>query len=134
MEALISMKHGEVTEKIIGCFYSVYNMLGYGFLEKVYENALAIEFRKMGLSFGQQVGVEVLYEKEVVGNYAADFIVEGCVVVEIKAMVGIGGSEKAQLLNYLKATGTEVGLLMNFGKKAEFERMIFEKGWFGKGK
>ena len=127
----MGMKYGDLTEKIIGCFYRVYNTLGYGFLEKVYENALAIEFEKEGLKFGKQVGIEVLYDEKIVGTYVADFIVEGKVVVEVKALVGFGGTEKAQLLNYLKATGIEVGLLLNFGKKADFERMLFEKDWVG---
>ena len=127
------MLHGDLTERIIGIFYKVYNTLGYGFLEKVYENALAFEFKRAGLKFGKQVPIGVLYEGEVMGEYFADFIVEGKVVVEVKALSCFGGTEKAQLLNYLKATGLEVGLLLNFGKKADFERMIFEKGWVGKG-
>jgi GxxExxY protein len=126
------MKHGDITGKIIKCFYNVYNILGYGFLEKVYENALAEEFRREGLNFGQQVSFEVLFRDKIVGKYVADFIIEDRVVVEVKAMSGIGGSEKAQLLNYLKATGIEVGLVLNFGKEAEFERMFFEVGWNGK--
>ena len=120
------MKCEGITEKIIGCFYRVYNILGYGFLEKVYENALAIEFRKEGLKFGKQVGIQVLYDEKVVGDYIADFIVEEKVVVEVKAMIGIGGIEKAQVINYLKATGKEVGLLLNFGKKAEVNRVYWE--------
>ncbi|HDL02204.1 MAG TPA: GxxExxY protein [Candidatus Pacearchaeota archaeon] len=120
------MKHEELTSEIIGIFYRVYNVLGYGFLEKVYENALAYEFRKAGLKFGQQVGISVLYEGEVMGDYFADFIVEGKVVVEVKAIRDFGGTEEAQLLNYLKATGNEVGLLLNFGKDAKVKRMVFD--------
>ena len=120
------MKYEELTERIIGVFYRVYNVLGYGFLEKVYENALCIELRKEGLSFESQVPIRVFYDGEIVGDYVADFIVEGKVVVEVKASSGLGGADEAQLLNYLKATGKDVGLLLNFGKKAEVKRRIFE--------
>lgn len=119
------MKHEELTERIIGCFYKVYNTLGNGFLEKVYENALAIEFDKVGLKFGKQVGIEVLYDEKIVGNYIADFIVEGKVVVEVKALSEVGGTEQAQLINYLKATGNGVGLLLNFGKSADVRRAFW---------
>lgn len=122
------MKYEDLTEKIIGCFYKVYNTLGSGFLEKVYENALAIEFEKAGLKFGKQVGISVMYDDKNVGDYIADFIVEGKIVVEIKAMVGIGSVEKAQVINYLKATGNGVGLLLNFGKTAEVSRVYWGVG------
>ena len=120
------MKYEELTEKIIGCFYRVYNILGYGFLEKVYENALAVEFEKEGLKFGKQVGIQVVYEEKIVGDYVADFIIGDRVVVEVKALVGVGVTEKAQLINYLKATGKEIGLLLNFGKRAEVKRVFWE--------
>ena len=125
------MKYEVLTSDIIRIFYKVYNCLGYGFLEKVYENALAIEFRREGLSFRQQVPVKVFYEGEIVGDYIANFIVEGEVVVEVKANCGLDGVDEAQLLNYLKATGKDVGLLMNFGKEAEFKRRIFESARLG---
>lgn len=83
-----------------------------------------IEFEKEGLRFGKQVGIQVVYEKKVVGDYVADFIVDGRVVVEIKALVGVGAVEKAQLINYLKATGKEVGLLLNFEKKTEVKSFL----------
>ncbi len=120
------MEHEELTKKIIGCFYRVYNALGNGFLEKVYENALAVELRREGLVFGQQVEVEVCYRDEIVGKYIADFIVGECVVVEIKAMISIGNVEKAQVINYLKATGNGVGLILNFGKDADVKRVYWE--------
>lgn len=120
------MLHEDLTEKIIGIFYEVYNTLGCGFLEKVYENALAIEFERSGLKFEKQVEVGVLYKEKNVGNYVADFIIEGKIIVEIKANSGIGTSDEAQLINYLKATEIEVGLLLNFGKSAEFKRRVFE--------
>ena len=116
-----------MTEKVIGAFYEVYNVLGHGFLEKVYEVALAVEFSRRGLKFGRQFPIQVCYKGEDVGNYVADFLVEGEVIVEVKAMIGIGGGEEAQLLNYLKATGKSVGLILNFGKKAEVRRRIFER-------
>ena len=120
------MEDDEVTEKIIGAFYKVYNFLGYGFLERVYERALAIEFENIGLKFGRQVPVEVLYSGKVVGNYIADFIVEGRVVVEIKAIRELTECDGKQLLNYLRVTGKEVGLLLNFGRKAEIHRKVFD--------
>jgi len=121
------MKHEELTERIIGVFYRVYDVLGFGFLEKVYENALAIEFKKEGLDFGEQVPIKVYYGGEIVGDYFADFIIEGKVIVEVKAVVGLGESDGKQLLNYLRATDKDVGLVLNFGKKAEVKRKIFER-------
>lgn len=114
-----------MTEKIIGCFYNVYNTLGYGFLEKVYERALAIEFEKVGLKFGRQVPVDVCYEGKVVGEYVADFIVEDRVVAEIKAIRELTECDGKQLLNYLRVTGNRVGLVLNFGREAEVKRKIF---------
>ena len=119
------MKHSKITEKIIKAFYKVYNTLGYGFLEKVYENAMVIELRKMGLQVSQQKRVKVYYEKEVVGDYYADLLVENSVINELKASKSLSEADESQLINYLKATDIEVGLLLNFGKKAEFRRKIF---------
>lgn len=119
------MERDEITEAVIGAFYEVYNVLGFGFLEKVYEMALACEFARLGLGFSRQVPIEVCYKGDVVGEYCADFLVEGEVIVEVKAIIGLTGSDEAQLLNYLKATGKSVGLLLNFGKKAEVRRRIF---------
>jgi GxxExxY protein len=123
------MKYEEVTERIIGLFYKVYNELGYGFLEKIYERALALEFKGEGLVFERQVPIKVFYAGEVMGDYVADFIVEGKVVVEVKAIKEIGEVEGIQLLNYLKATGNGVGLLLNFGRKAEIKRKVYDKNW-----
>ena len=120
-----NLKHEELTKKIIGIFYRVYDELGFGFLERVYENALAVEFRHEGLSFGQQVPIEVCYRDEVVGKYFADFIVEGKVVVEIKADKFLGDDGEKQLLNYLRSTGKEVGLLLGFCKEADFKRKVW---------
>jgi len=121
------MKHEELTERIIGVFFRVYDVLGFGFLEKVYENALKIAFEKEGLSFENQVPIRVIFEGDVVGEYFADFVVEGKVIIEVKANCGLGDSDEKQLLNYLRATDKDVGLLLNFGKKAEFSRKVFEE-------
>ena len=118
------MLHEELTNTIICAFFKVYNTLGHGFLEKVYENALVIELKKYGLSVTQQVSVKVFYEGEQVGDYFADIIVNGMVILELKAAESLKNEHFAQLTNYLKATDMEVGLLLNFGKKPEFKRII----------
>jgi GxxExxY protein len=117
--------HAEVTEKIIKAFYHTYNTLGFGFLEKVYENALAITLRKWGLEVGRQVPLKVYFEGEVIGEYFADLIVAGCVIVELKAVEAVHEAHEAQLVNYLKATDVEVGLLLNYGPKPELRRKVF---------
>jgi len=120
------LKHEETTRQIIGAFYKVYNALGYGFLEKVYENALAIELRKMGLDVVCQHPISVWYDGQVVGEYLADMIVDGCVIVELKAVRTLQREHEAQLLNYLNATRREVGLLLNFGPQAQIKRKVFD--------
>lgn len=122
MEELL---HKEITSKIIQAFYKVYNTLGYGFLEKVYENAMRIEISKFGLHVEQQKNIKVFYESEQVGDYYADLLVENLIIVELKAAETICEEHETQLLNYLKATDIEVGLLINLGKKAEIKRKIF---------
>ncbi|MHB2148452.1 GxxExxY protein [Calditrichota bacterium LG25] len=119
------MLHEEITQKIIEAFYKVYNTLGYGFLEKVYENAMIIELGKCGFDVLQQKNIKVYYEGIVVGDYYADLIINNAVIVELKAAPSICEGHEAQLLNYLRATDIEVGMLLNFGKKAEFKRKIF---------
>ena len=105
--------HEEISEKILKSFYTVYNKLGYGFLEKVYENALLLELRKAGLNCTKQVPIEVYYEEVSVGNYFADILVEGKIILELKAGDGALIEEhELQLINYLKATDKEVGLLL----------------------
>lgn len=118
-------KHTDQTEKIIKAFYKVYNTLGFGFLEKVYENALFIELRSMGLFVEKQRRIKVFYESQEVGDYFADLIVDEKVIVELKASEALCEEHEFQLINYLKATEIEVGLLLNFGKKPEFKRKIF---------
>ena len=119
------MLHGQITEVILKAFYKVYNTLGYGFLEKVYENAMRIELTKMGMKTEQQKNIKVYYESEQVGDYYADLIVSDLVIVELKAAENICEEHEAQLLNYLKATDIEVCLLLNFGKEPKFSRKYF---------
>ena len=119
------MLYSEMTDKIINSFYKVYNVLGYGFLEKVYENSLAIELKSAGFAVLQQQNIKVYYENQVVGDYFADIIVNDLIILEIKAAEGLRDENKAQLINYLKATNKQVGLLFNFGKKPDFKRAIF---------
>jgi GxxExxY protein len=118
--------HSEITERIIAAYYHVYNTLGYGFLEKVYQNAMAIELRKRGLNVQPQAKIKVHYDGQEVGEYFADLLVEECVIVELKAAEGLAEEHHAQLINYLKATGIEVGLLLHFGPKPEGKRKLFE--------
>jgi GxxExxY protein len=118
-------KHSEITELIIKAFYKVYNTLGYGFLEKVYENAMLIELKKMGLNAVAQPPVKVFYEGEQVGVYFADILVENKVMLELKTADGIAAENEAQLINYLKATDIEIGLVLNFGKKPQFKKKAF---------
>ena len=119
-------KYKELTEKIIEIFYRVYNKLGYGFLEKVYENAMMIEFKKENISAVSQSAIKVLYEGEIVGEYFADILILGKIIVEIKAVKNIAEEHEAQLLNYLKAIDIEVGLLLNYGPKPSFKRKAFD--------
>jgi GxxExxY protein len=120
------LKHNEITDKIIKAFYQVYNTLGYGFLEKVYENALIIELKKLGLNVIAQHPIKVFYDNAIVGEYFADMFVESTVIIEIKAAKAISIEHEAQILNYLKATQLEVGLILNFGPKTEFSRKAFD--------
>ena len=118
--------HSEITKQILKAFYTVYNALGYGFLEKVYENALKIELEQSGLQVLQQESISVFYDNAKVGYYVADMIVGKYDIVENKACSALNSDHEAQLLNYLKATKIEVGLLLNFGLKPEFKIKIFE--------
>ncbi len=119
------MLHSQITDLILKSFYKVYNTLGYGFLEKVYENAMRIELTQIGISVAQQKKIKVYYESKLVGDYFADLIADGLVIMELKAAESICEEHEAQLLNYLRATDIEVGLLLNFGKKPEFRRKYF---------
>lgn len=118
--------HGEVTDQILAAFYHVYNSMGVGFLEKVYENAMLIELRQRGIRAVSQFPISVTYNNEVVGEYYADLLVEEKVIVEIKAVRAFLDQHEAQLLNYLKATQYEVGLLLNFGPKPTYKRRAYD--------
>ncbi len=117
--------HSDITQKVIKAYYNVYNKLGYGFLEKVYENAMVIELKSMGLKVEQQVKIKVFYNGQEVGYYIMDIVVENIVGVEIKACEALCVEHTYQLINYLKASQIEVGLLLNFGKDPEIKRKIF---------
>ena len=119
------MLHENITGKIIKAFYIVNDKLGHGFLEKVYENSIAIELIKLGSKVEKQKNIKVYYDNKIVGDYYADLIVDDLVIVELKAAESLCPEHEAQLINYLKATNLEVGLLLNFGLKAEFKRKIF---------
>ena len=121
------MLHADLTEQIIKAFYKVYNALGYGFLEKVYENALLHELTKEGLAALQQENIKVFYDGCLVGDYYADLLVNGIVIIELKATESLRQEHIAQLTNFCKATGIEVGLLLNFGKNPEIKRVMFTK-------
>ena len=120
-----SDRPSDITEKIIGGAYAVYNTLGFGFLEKVYENALAIKLRQNGLAVVQQAPITVYFEEQIVGEYFADLLVEGKVIVELKAVSVLNPLHEVQLVHYLKATGVGVGLVINFGEKIKIARKIF---------
>ena len=128
----MTAKHKALTKRIIGAFYTVYNTLGYGFLEKVYENALAIELRALGFKVEQQARIAVYYAGQVVGEYYADLLINDIVILELKATRTIALEHEAQLLNYLKATPFEVGLLLNFGPEPEIKRKTYDNERKGK--
>lgn len=117
--------HKNITDKILKAFYNVYNKMGHGFSEKVYENSLMIELRKLGLKCEKQKGIDVYYDEELVGQYFADIIVEDMIILELKAASSIVSEHEAQLLNYLRATHIELGFLFNFGEKPQFKRLLF---------
>ena len=119
------MKYLGITSEIIATFYKVYNKLGYGFLEKVYENALLIELKKLGYKVESQKEIIVYYDGEEVGKYYSDILVDNKIILELKTVENLREEHKYQLLNYLKATDIEVGLLLNFGKKPEVKRVVF---------
>jgi len=121
----MELLHKNITDEIIRCFYEVYNILGYGFLEKVYESSLYNELLGCGLSCERQKKIEVNYKDKLVGEYYADILVEDKIILELKAAETLCEEHEFQLINYLKATNLEVGLLLNFGKKPEIKRKIF---------
>jgi GxxExxY protein len=126
MNAEQGLKHADLTDKIIGVFYAVYNELGYGFLESVYEESLVIALREAGLPVERQVPVPVWFRSHKVGEFRADLLVESKVFLELKSARVLESAHEAQLLHYLKSTEIEVGLLLNFGSRPQFRRLIFD--------
>ena len=119
-------KHKELTDKIIQAFYCVYNELGFGFLENVYQNALYFELQNRGFKVEPQKAIDVYYQSQLVGKYKADLIVNDLVILELKAVDFLVEEHELQLINYLKSTDIEVGLLLNFGMKPEIRRKAFD--------
>jgi len=126
MESGSGLKHAELTERIIGIFYDVYNELGYGFLESVYEESLVIALRDGGVAVDRQVQLPVWFRERKVGDFRADLMVEGKILVELKSARSLDSTHEAQLLHYLKSTEIEIGLLLNFGTKPQFRRLLFD--------
>ena len=120
------LKHGSITDQILGVFYDVYNELGHGFLESVYHRSLVFALESKELKISSKVAIPVWFRGHKVGHFEADILVEGCVMLELKAVRTLDSSHRAQLLNYLRATDIEVGLLLNFGERPEFKRLVFE--------
>ena len=120
------LKHGLITDQILKVFYEVYNELGHGFLESVYHRSLVLALQSVGLNVCSRVAIPVWFRGTQVGHFEADILVEKCVLLELKATRTLDSSHRAQLLNYLRATEIEVGLLLNFGEKPEFKRVIFD--------
>ncbi|MCK4307926.1 GxxExxY protein [candidate division WOR-3 bacterium] len=120
-------RYEEITQKIIGCAYRVYNNLGFGFLEKIYKKAMGIELKRKGFHIVEESKIEVHYESKIIGEYYADLLVEDKVIVELKSIKDLSETHEKQLINYLKATDIEVGLLINFGEKGvEIKRKIYD--------
>lgn len=116
----------EETDKIIGAFYKVYRTLGYGFLERVYQNALYYELMRLGLDCKVQYPIQVYYEGHIVGEYVADMLINNHLILELKSVEALSQAHEFQLINYLKATRIEVGLLLNFGEHAQVKRKVFK--------
>ena len=125
--------YSEITDKIIKAYYNLYNKLGYGFLEKVYENAMMIQLPKFNLKCFQQYPISVSYDEKNIGEYFKDILVNDSVVIELKATENLCAEHEFQLINYLKAANLEVGLLLNFGKEPQFKRKIFSNKFKSEG-
>jgi len=126
MSAIATLKHADVTEKIIGVFYDVYNELGYGFLECVYEESLVIALHEAGLAAHRQIPLPVWFRGHKVGEFRADLLVENCLLLELKSARSLDPAHEAQLLHYLKSTEVEIGMLLNFGTRPQFRRLLFD--------
>nr|WP_315150122.1 GxxExxY protein [uncultured Flavobacterium sp.] len=120
-----NLLYKEITDSILKAYYDVYNQLGYGFLEKVYQNAMYFELKSLGYKVEAQKPIKVYFKNQLIGEYYADLLIEDKVIVELKACELLMNVHVAQIMNYLKATEIEVGLLLNFGEDAEFKRMIY---------
>jgi GxxExxY protein len=120
----VALAHGDVTGRIIAGFFEVYNELGHGFSEVVYRRALAIVLRAAGLDVAEEVSLHVHFRGPVIGTFRADLIVNGVVLVEVKVAATIDSYAEAQVLNYLKAAGGGIGMLLNFGRQAAFKRLV----------
>lgn len=120
------LKHRDLSQIVIGTFFEVYNELGHGFLESVYQKSLHIALEEKGLRVHSKIDVPVWFRGKQVGNFEADVLVENCLLLELKAARNLDIAHQAQLLNYLRATDIEVGLLLNFGLKPDFKRMAFD--------
>lgn len=119
------LKYEELSKKVIAAAYEVHNELGHGFLEKVYKNALAVELKNVGVKCNLEVPLQIAYRSEIVGEYVADIVVDGKIIVEAKAVSNLNPAHEVQLVNYLKATGLQVGLLINFGQSIQIKRRVF---------
>jgi len=120
------LKHRDLTERIIGVFYDVYNELGFGFLESVYETSMTVALEETGLKVSRQVPIPVWFRGREVGTFFADLVVNDLILLELKTARNIDSTHEAQLLHYLRATEIEVGLLLNFGQRAHFRRLLFD--------
>ena len=116
--------NGDVSEAVLGCFFDVYNELGPGFLESVYENAMTLALKEAGHQVSQQAALTVWFRGQPVGDFRADLIVDACLVVEIKSVSQLHSAHEVQLVNYLKASRIEIGLLLNFGPRPQFKRRV----------
>jgi GxxExxY protein len=125
---ILSLKYSDQTEKIIGVFYDVYNELGHGFLESTYAEALIVALQESGMGTAREVPVPVWFRGKKIGQYYADLIVEDVILLELKAVRTLESVHEAQLLHYLRATEIEVGLLLNFGLRPQFRRLLFDNG------
>lgn len=124
MERGLPLLEGDLTGRIIKCFYRVYDTLGFGFLESVYQQAMLLELAAEGLAATAEAAIEVWYRDRKIGHFRADILVEGRVIVEIKASELLPTDARKQILNYLRGSRVEVGLLLHFGPKASFQRLI----------
>ena len=122
----MELLHGEITDGILTCFYRAGNRMGHGFLESVYQNVMYIELTEHGFTVRSKVRLPVRYAGRIVGDFEADLVVDGKVIIEVKAGRAIDSSAVAQTINYLRASDLEVGLVLNFGPKLEFQRVVFE--------